>query len=244
MSSEFEVEVRTIMETIEPGATIVDVGSNVGTFTRLFLEQGHTVISVEPQRREMLRQASELAPFCNAGRLYLENVACSSHEGTASLYVATQSVLSTLEPRWHEKVKPGSFSGQTVEVQTVPLAMLIRKYATMGKQPQAVKVDAEGHDYPVLIGLFGDLELELFPRIVMFEFQTTPLERQAFDDCVRLLVDNGYRDLKFTVRHGPRLMYESPWADRVDDINAWDSPHGDIPKGYRYGNLLARHFRA
>ena len=67
------------------------------------------------------------------------------------------------------------------------LADMVRRYAQRGLTAQAVKVDAEGHDYPVLLGLFADLELELFPRIVMFEFQTTPVERSAFEGKLVLL---------------------------------------------------------
>ena len=240
MAEEFSTEERTIVEHIEPGSFVVDVGSHVGSFARLFLERGYKVLSVEPQQAEISRQGRDLEAYVRAGRLFLENVACSSREGTATLFVGSVTVLSTLEPRWHEKTKPGSSSGRAVEVPTVRLSQLVQRYAQRGLTAQAVKIDAEGHDYQVLLGLFDGLEATLYPRIVMFEFQTHPVEEQPLRDCLSVLAQRGFRQIKFTIRHGARLLHESPWTDRIDDIHAWDGPQREIPRGHRYGNVLAR----
>ncbi len=240
MAEEFDVEERTIVEHIEPGTLVVDVGSHVGSFTKLFLERGFKVLSIEPQEPEITRQARELDAHRKAGQLFLEHVACSSQDGTATLYVGSVTVLSTLEPRWHQKTKPGASSGRAVEVPTVRLSELIRHYAEHGLAAQAVKIDAEGHDYQVLLGLFDGLETSRYPRIVMFEFQTHPVEEQPLRDCLSVLAQHGFRQIKFTIRHGQRLLHDSPWIDRIENIHAWDGPQGDIPAGYRYGNVLAR----
>ena len=240
MAEEFSVEERTIIEHIEPGALVVDVGSHVGSFTRLFLERGYKVLSIEPQQTEITRQAHELSAYCQAGQLFLEHVACSSRDGTATLFLGSVTVLSSLEPRWHAKTKPGSSSGRAVEVPTVRLSVLVRRYAQHGLAAQAVKIDAEGHDHQVLLGLFDGLETILYPRIVMFEFQTHPVEEQPLQDCLSVLQHYGFRQIKFTIRHGPKLLHESPWIDRIENIHAWDGPQGPIPAGYRYGNVLAR----
>ncbi len=240
MAEEFSVEEQTILEHLQPGALVVDVGSHVGSFARLFLQRGYKVLSIEPQQPEITRQARELDPYRKAGQLFLEHVACSSREGTATLMVGSATVLSSLEPRWHEKTKPGSSSGRAIEVPTVRLSVLLRHYAQQGLMGEAVKIDAEGHDYQVLLGLFDGLEPRLYPRIVMFEFQTHPVEEQPLRDCLSVLVQHGYRQIKFTVRHGPALLYESDWTDRIENIHAWDGPQDTIPAGYRYGNVLAR----
>jgi len=240
MVQEYDAEVRAAMEHITPGCAIMDVGSNAGHFAAVFLERGYTVISIEPLPQEIAKQALRYEPFVRQGRLCLHNVACSSQAGTATLYVGTFSVESSLEKRWWQQTRRGSWSGQTVEVETIPLRDLVTEYAQHGVRPEFVKVDAEGHDYQVLAGLLDGLQPQLYPKLLMFEFQTKPHERPFFDDSLALLRRHGYGLLKFTVRHGQALLYESDWQCDIGDINRWDTVQGRIPAGFRYGNVIAR----
>ena len=240
MASQYDVEVEVVNKNVPIGCTIVDVGSNAGYFAKEFLDLGYTVISIEPLKEEIAKQVYRYNDYVQDGKLLLHNFACSSAPGTATMYVGKSLSVSSLEKRWWQETKKGSWSGQTVEVEKVRLCDLLSEYASRGVSPEFIKIDAEGHDYEVMLGLFELRDRQMLPKLIMFEIHTVESEREYIDKSVALLRQNGYSDFMFTIRHGERLVYVSDWLKTIGDVNAWDGPQGDIPAGYRYGNIIAR----
>lgn len=82
-----------------------------------------------------------------------------------------------------------------------------------------IKVDTEGHEYQVLLGLFDGLSADLFPKLVMFEFNTRPTNRTVLESCLSLLKQHGYQEVKYIVRYGNLLLFESDWKTQNFDIS-------------------------
>jgi len=112
----YPVEVITYLQdtcNIAPGNVIADIGAGTGISAKLFLEQGYTVIAVEPNK-EMREKAIELLH---------EFDRFSATDGTAEntlladksmdMLIAAQAFhwfnKTTIKPEWKRILKPGGY---------------------------------------------------------------------------------------------------------------------------------------
>lgn len=243
LTLQFDAEVQAVMQIVAPGSTIIDVGSNVGKFAEPFLERGYTVISIDPLPQAIKKQKAKFSHYLAENKLYLHNVACSDEAGVETLYVSTDTngCYSSLKKSWAKEVYRQMWAGQTIAVSKICLSELIHRHVSSGKPyPVFVKIDTEGYEYEVLLGLFSDLSLKHCPMLIMFEFHAHPANQKNFESCINLLKDNDYQDFKFFIRYWDMLIYESDWTEPNIDVNAWNNRQGVVPAGLRYGNIIAR----
>jgi len=133
---------------IKPGDLVFNVGANVGTRTAVFLDLGAKVVAVEPQGAlcDDLRRKF-------AGRdVEVVCAAVGPTEGEVVLHLCTDNMLATCEPGWAEALKdrwPKERWHKTVSVPQVTLDDLIQEHGF----PSFIKIDVEGYEDRVLMGL-------------------------------------------------------------------------------------------
>lgn len=241
-NKQFGKEAIWLLEQVSPGDVVIDVGSNVGDFTDLFLAAGASVISIEPCNWLADHQRNRFHSQSKEGRFELVNVACSDKEGSATLYISKDesAAFSSLDPNWQPD-KDGNPEGTPQNVLLKPLRDIL-KDRLKGRTPKVLKMDVEGHELTAFKGLFpGDSSL--YPDNLMFEFHTNPEILERVKATIGIMKDAGYVSFQFYIRHGHLLLFSSAWLSPEEalgfDLSIADKASGEIPQGYRYGNVLA-----
>jgi FkbM family methyltransferase len=158
-----EAEVALLTELWAPGRTFVDVGANLGLYTRAARAHGMRVVAIEPN------------PLLagNLRRLFPTDVrvvrrALSDHAGRRTFYLPA---LHQRELDSRGSLEAGANPGyalRPIEVETVPLDEL-------GVEDVAiVKVDVEGHELAVLGGASELLRRERPSLLVEIEERHHP----------------------------------------------------------------------
>ena len=211
-------------QTTAPGR-LVDVGAHRGGVLAPFAEAGWSVLALEPEaaNHAALRTRAAGWPAVTVARLALSDAPAES----AALYTAPDSTgVATLSP----------FLDSHRETDRIPVDTLTAVLDRHGiDRADVLKVDAEGWDLRVLLGLDWD---RWRPRLVMAEFENAKTLRlgHSMGDLVALLEGRGYTVLvsewhpviRYGTRHDWRRL--TPWPPGDDE------PLHD-PDGW--GNLFA-----
>jgi FkbM family methyltransferase len=152
---------RFYAQFIKPGDLTFDVGANMGSRTRIFLDLGASVVAVEPQK-ECVRVL--FAQFHANPRFHLVNKALGAAEGKSEMFISNFTRTSSMSKEWIETKKPETHQriswGEARQVSVTTLDSLIHEYGI----PAFVKIDAEGFEYEIMRGLSHPLPA------VSFEF--------------------------------------------------------------------------
>ena len=181
---------KALESAVRPGDTVWDVGANVGLYTELFCRwvgpQGH-VVAFEPNPAPIAKIKERLQDFPS---LRLENVALGDREGSSTLVVDGDYTVSG---HIHYEGEIDAAQKLAIPIQLTTGDKVCRR---IGRSPNVVKVDVEGFEEEVLLGLNETLRsLEL--RAVLIEVHFRELEiRGQRDAPIRicdLLTSNGFR---------------------------------------------------
>lgn len=152
---------------IAPEELCFDIGANVGNRTRIFRRLKARVVGVEPQFAcaNLLKRVYE-----HDRGVTIVTSALGSKMGEATMSVSDENVLSTLSTEWLDDVRrSGRFGGvrwdRTQKVQVSTLDHLITDFGV----PKFAKIDVEGYELEVLLGLSRPVEwlsLEYTPECV------------------------------------------------------------------------------
>jgi FkbM family methyltransferase len=177
------VELAFLRDALDPGATAIDVGANVGVYTvAAALRVGPTgrVLAVEADDEYVPRLHANLA------RNGIENVtvlavAAGESDGEAELVLAADRAFSSIKPLV-------AYRGAGVN-RTVPLRRLDTIWAEAGEPAVAfVKIDVEGAELEVLAGAERLLDRCHPALVVEVSSATEP-------DVQRRLAGFGYADV-------------------------------------------------
>jgi len=212
---------RLYSQFITRGDIAFDVGANRGSRVPVFRELGATVVAVEPQQNciDILRRKFNPTPWWfwwlpiininrNHPQVFTEQVALGSMEGEAEMVIQdSDDGKSTLSKEFMEVAKKsavakaGKWSWDhkiTVKVKT--LDMLISKYGC----PTFCKIDVEGFEYEVLMGLSTSIPA------VSIEFHTVFFE--ACVKCIERLNSLGFTDYNYSI--GESMVLSLPkWVE-------------------------------
>lgn len=170
---------------LKSGDLVFDVGAHVGDKAVRFRQVGARVICFEPQPS----CASTLrSRFVADDAVVVAGVGLSDREGTLDLMLcADASTLSTFSMAW----KNGRFVGHSwdklVEVSVITLDKAILEWG----KPNYIKIDVEGYEKQVLLGLNSTVPY------LSFEFT-----KEFMDDaqaCVRRLGLLGFRGFNVAI---------------------------------------------
>jgi FkbM family methyltransferase len=183
----FDREEFALLERVlKPGAVFVDIGANVGAYTywvhRCLQGQG-CIIAIEPDP-EMRRRLEFNLRTNHIDEVTVCPVALSDTQGVGELLVnPMQRGENTLVPE-----QAHSAGGQRIS-QMVELDTLVNVLQSRGIQSvDALKIDIEGHEAPVLRHFFEHAPQALWPRVVITEYKP-----ETVNTIESLFVAHGYR---------------------------------------------------
>lgn len=190
-------QIKFYSELINKGDIVFDVGANVGSRTKLFINLGADVISYEPQP-ELANYLCSYLKSCRRCKIF--QMGLSNKEGETILHTSEAHVLSSMSTRWINATKQsGRFKdfewNDSITVQVSTLDKEIEKNGT----PSFIKIDVEGHELEVLQGLTKTI------KSISFEF--TAEEIDITIKCIKRL--SMLNDYKFNFCIGENFNYES-----------------------------------
>lgn len=181
----FDIEERAFLgQHLTPGAVFVDIGANVGAFTywahRCMAGHGR-VLAFEPDPE--MRARLEFNLSSNSLRhIAVESVALSDHAGSAVLYVDRQQ-------RGRNTLESSMADGSDTLHEQVQLDTLCHRLQLHGvTRIDALKIDIEGHELPVMRHFFTNASRSLWPLAILAE-----VAHDVDDALDALLMTQGYR---------------------------------------------------
>lgn len=192
----FDAAERALLKSrLADGGVFVDIGANAGLYSfwahRCMGGRGR-ILAVEPDP-EMRRRIAFNCATNGLSDIELCPVALSDHEGTAELNVnLRQRGQNTLERAEAER------SGDALARLTVPLTTLLALLRARGiERVDALKIDVEGHEPPVLRHFLTHAPESMWPPLLISELHPGPAA-----EIEPLLAERGYRRVRSTRLNG------------------------------------------
>jgi FkbM family methyltransferase len=189
---------------VKPDDKIYDIGANVGSYSRVFLEYGAKVIAFEPQIhcQKILRMR-----FDDESNFILSPFACGAEKGEAYIYKPKSHTIASMNMNWIDKVKgTNRFEGEEwtskEKIQVDTLDNAIKRFF----KPDYIKIDVEGFELDVLRGLTQPVSC------ISFEV-TLPEAVDVAKQCIEYVSSLGR--YKFIMPKN-NLVHHTDWISKED----------------------------
>jgi FkbM family methyltransferase len=185
-----------------PGATVIDIGANLGEWTVPFARavgSAGRVLAIEPAPRNAASLAKTLA--ANALR-QAEIVRCAVGDREGAVGFAVPLVTSARSDTGTAHIGPATAGHETVTVDLRRFDGLVGERGF--KRIDLIKIDVEGHERPVLDGAATALA-RFRPALVIETGHEGESDRAAIHERLAAL---GYRILGILIDHG---MADADW---------------------------------
>ena len=211
---------------ISPGDLCFDLGAHVGSRSAAMLALGARVVAVEPQPdyAAVLKRLYGRIP-----NFTLVSQAVGQQPGRARLLVSTRKpTVSTLSPEWAAEVaKTPGFAGVAwdaqLETEATTLDALISEFGL----PAFCKIDVEGSELDVLLGLSQPISA--------LSFEYIPAAGERALQCLKRL--QGLGTYHFNLVEGEKPHFSlAAWADGHTLAAKLES----LPSSARAGEVFAQ----
>jgi FkbM family methyltransferase len=162
-------ELRLLSSLLKPGCVFVDIGANVGMYSfwaNRCMSGAGRVIAVEPDP-EMLQRLRFNAQINAMSQVVVCPVALSDHQGEGELLVNPEQRGENTLDATEAKAAGGERVLHKVELDT--LVHLLQVHGVT--RVDALKIDIEGYEPPVLRHFFANAPRSLWPRLAITEYK-------------------------------------------------------------------------
>lgn len=184
-----QTEIDFLCQYMDHRSTVYDVGANIGVHTAAFAHTGAEVYAWEanPRNFEILKMN------CGGlGRAHL--VPAAVGDGTEAIAIET-----------YDPANPGNFGHMRIGADPHVLVPQVRLDHADAPDPDVIKIDVEGHEYPVLLGAVERIRRNR--PLIYYEAQET----LDFGRIFTFLSDLGYDMYWACVRnYNPRNFAGNP----------------------------------
>jgi FkbM family methyltransferase len=223
-----DLVVEVVLPYLRAGGSrrLIDIGACVGAMSSPFLAEGWQTVMFEPDPRchPTLAALADRHP----GQVRIETAAVTAdRDGSVLFHIAGSPGLSGLSR------SPFAADLATREVPALAIAPYIMRNGLF--DVDFVKIDAEGHDFEILVGL--DLG-QIAPRLIMVEFgdQFAGQDRAAIESLAQRMNGRGYRACVVCLRALGDLTRQE-WGTGLLAIGIDAVP--ELPAGAPlFGNIL------
>ena len=190
-----------IVKLLNSGDLLFDVGAHIGDKSQQFLNKKRKVIMIEPLPKCVEELKSKFKDYKN---IEILQKALGKKKGNTTLMINSKvPTLSTMSDHW----KKGRFSNQIwdtkILVEMTTLDELIKAYGL----PSYIKIDVEGYELDVLMGLTQKA------GIISFEFTSEFFDQTIL--CLNYLKKIGYKEYNFSIGERRKFFYN--WSN-IDDL--------------------------
>jgi FkbM family methyltransferase len=173
---------------IKKGDLVFDVGANVGSRSKLFLNLGAKVLAFEPQPELCEHLTQHLRLHKN---FTLMPIGLGANPSVVELKISDAHVLSSMSNRWIESTtQSGRFSSynwnKSIDVKVDTLDNMFTKFGV----PRFVKIDVEGYELEVLKGLSRPV------KHLSLEFTSEDIDN--FKKCLNKIKETGKYIFQFS----------------------------------------------
>ena len=196
MDDAYEERCRRVLEkAILKGDAVWDIGANLGAYTQLFLNwtgsEGQVVaFEPNPEAIEELRKRVQ-----DSQSLVIENIALGSQEGSSELIVGLNDTVGRV------RAQNESFGSNEFRIP-INISTGDSVCARLGRTPNVLKIDVEGFEEEVLIGLQETLASP-HVRALLIEIHFQQLESRG-QPTAPLRIEKSLKERKFDLK----------WIDR------------------------------
>jgi FkbM family methyltransferase len=176
-------EVQLIRELVKPNDLCFDIGANIGYFTILLAKISRYVYAFEPEPENF--------------RLLIKNIAHNKLEQKTYPLMTAVGLTTELGDLYKCSTNHGMhrmYESKWCEKTPIPVSVIALDQEFRGLLPNFVKIDTEGYELQVIMGM-SKMLIKAQPKILM-EFHPLSLMEQGGDDtpeCLfNLLVYLGY----------------------------------------------------
>ena len=217
---------RLHADLIKQGALVFDIGAHVGDRTCSFARLGARVVAVEPQ--PAVFRALRLL-FASDPAVVLRHSAVGAVAGMIELYLNSDNpTVSTASKDLIAAAQSAQmWQGQTWDATTqVPVTTLDHLIAEFGL-PDFVKIDVEGFEHEVLLGLSQPLPL--------FSFEFTTIQRDVAVACLGRVAELGQYHFNLSLGETHYFRQEA-WCNATQMAEILM----DLPEVANSGDIYAR----
>lgn len=183
---------------------IFDIGANKGDTVNFYKNYAEKVICFEPNPNLI----TILENRFNTENVIVDSRGLSNQVGVKKFLISNADTISTFSEKW---VNSSRFTNQykwdtSIDVRTTTLDSIIEEYGI----PNFVKIDVEGFEYEVLLGLTKLLEHTIF------SFEWAEEQYNDIEKSILHLQNLGYKNFGFTYEDQPSLgsnINFSSWED-------------------------------
>jgi FkbM family methyltransferase len=210
---------------VQPGDLVFDIGAHVGDRVASFRRLGARVVAAEPQPApaKVLRLL-----YGRSRHVVIEAVAVGRAAGTVGMMINPDNpTVSTASNVMVNAARdaPGWEAQRWSQAIHVPMTTLDSLIARHGV-PAFIKIDVEGFEYEVLVGLTRSI------KAMSFEFTT--IQRDVALACIERCVALGLKRFNAALGESQTLVH-SDWVASAD-IAAWIA---ELPHSANSGDIYA-----
>lgn len=142
-------ETAMIKKLLESCSVFVDIGANIGYYSKIASDMGKYVIAIEPQQANVKKLYSHV----NNNNIEVYPIGLGESPKILNLY-GTSSVSASVIPDWANELKAIK---QTIPISTLDI-ILGERFKT---SQMLIKVDVEGYEHQVLLGALKTLNRQI-----------------------------------------------------------------------------------